>query len=132
MNAQHFTPAAVHKQLSTVKGSGPDVLHPFMLQILADFLAELINALYNKSLMSAEVPQNCRKAIICPIFEKEDPENKTNYRPVSKTSVLCKIFEKLLKQALHTRSKSTASFLRRLPALVVSPKVQSLAHYFFC
>ncbi len=32
----------------------------------------------------------------------------------------------------HTRSKSTASFLRRLPVIVASPKVQLLAHYFFC
>ncbi len=32
----------------------------------------------------------------------------------------------------HTRSKSTASFLRRLPVIVASPKVQALAHYFVC
>ncbi len=32
----------------------------------------------------------------------------------------------------HTKSKSTVFFLRRLPVLVASPKVQSLVHYFFC
>ncbi len=103
MNAPRFTSAAVHKELSalyTAKGSGPDDLHPFMLQFLADFLAEPITALYNKSLQSGEVPQDCRKAIICPIFKKGDPEDAANYRPVSLTSVLCKIFEKLLKKAL--------------------------------
>ncbi len=31
----------------------------------------------------------------------------------------------------HTRSKSTAYFLRRLPVLVAFPKFQSFAHYFF-
>ncbi len=48
MNAPHFTPAAVHKELSTLdiaKGSDLDDLHPFMLQILADFLAEPITVL---------------------------------------------------------------------------------------
>ncbi len=43
MNAPRFTSAAVHKELSTLetaKGSGTDDLHPFMLQILADFLVE--------------------------------------------------------------------------------------------
>ncbi len=53
MNAPHFTPAAVQKELHTLdaaKGSGPDNLHPFMLRILADFLAEPITTLYNKSL----------------------------------------------------------------------------------
>ncbi len=53
MNAPRFTSAAVHKELSTLdtaRGSGPNDLHPFMLHILADFLAEPITALYNKSL----------------------------------------------------------------------------------
>ncbi len=41
-----------------------------------------------------------RRAIICPIFKKGDPEDATNYRPVSFTPVWCKIFEKMLKKAL--------------------------------
>ncbi len=96
MNAPRFTSAAVHKDLSTLdtdKGSGPDDLHPFMLQALADFLAEPINALYNKSLQCGEVPQDRRKAIICPIFKKGDLEDAANYCPV-----VCKILEKLLKR----------------------------------
>ncbi len=59
MNAPRFTPAAVHKELftlDTAKGSGPDDLHPFMLQILTDFLAEPITALYNTTLQAGEVP----------------------------------------------------------------------------
>ncbi len=76
MNAPCFTSsAAVHKVLSsldTAKGSCPDDLHPSMLQFLADFLAEPITALYNKSLQSGEIPQDWRKAIICPIFKKGD------------------------------------------------------------
>ncbi len=67
MNAPRFTSAAVHKEVSsldTAKGSGPDDLHPFMLQILADFLAEPITALYNISLQSGEVPQDWRMVFI--------------------------------------------------------------------
>ncbi len=80
-------PHASHQQqgfptLDTAKGSGPDDLHSFMLQILADFLVEPITALYNKSLQSGEVPQDWRKAIIRPIFKKADPEDVPNYRPV--------------------------------------------------
>ncbi len=65
-----------------------------MLQILADF-----TTLYNKSLQSGEAHQDLCKAIICPIFKKEDPEDAANYHPVSLTSVLCKVFEKLFKKA---------------------------------
>ncbi len=81
MNAPRFTSAAVHKELSTfdtAKGSGPDVLHLFMLQTLADFLADRINALYNTTPQNGEVLQDWRKAIICPIFKKGDPEDAAN------------------------------------------------------
>ncbi len=60
MNASRFTSAAVHKELSplgTAKGYGPDDFHSFMLQILADVLAEPITALYNKFLQSGESPR---------------------------------------------------------------------------
>ncbi len=127
MNAPRFTSAAVHKELSTLdtaKGSGPDDLHPFMLQILPDFLAEPIAALYNKSLQSGEAPQDWPNAIICPIFKKGDPGDAANYRPVSLTSVLCKIFAKLLKKAVllfltETRSLSPSQhgFLPRRSCL---------------
>ncbi len=103
MNAPGFTSAAVHKELSTLdtaKSSGPGGFHPLTFQVLADFLAEPITALANKSLQSGEVPQDWRQAIICPIFKKVDPEDAVNYRPVSITSVLCKILQKLLNKAL--------------------------------
>ncbi len=132
MNAPRLTSAAVHKKLSTLdaaKCSGPDDVHLFMLQILPDFLAEPITTLYSKSLQSGEVPQDWRKAINCPIVKKGDPEDAANYRPVSLTSVLCKIFELLLKKALllfltETRSLSLSQhgfFPRRscLPYLIL-------------
>ncbi len=73
INVPHLTPAVVHTELSTfymVEASGPDDLHPFMLPILADFLAEPFSVLNNKSLQSGEVPQDWRKAIVCPVFKK--------------------------------------------------------------
>ncbi len=100
-------PHASHQQqytgglstLDTAKGFGHVDLHSFMMQILADILAEPITAPYNKSLQSGEVSQDWRTAIISPIFKKGDPEDAAHC-PVSLTSVLCKIFDKLLKKAL--------------------------------
>ncbi len=45
MKAPHFTPAAMHKELSTLSTAmsrGPHQFHSFMLQFLADFLEEAI------------------------------------------------------------------------------------------
>ncbi len=46
-----------------------------MLQILADVLARLITALFNKSFQSGEVTQDWRNKIIYPVFKAEDPED---------------------------------------------------------
>ncbi len=50
---------------------------------LANFLAGPITTPFNKSLQSGEVPQDWRKAIICPIFKKGDTEDAAKYRSVS-------------------------------------------------
>ncbi len=48
---------------------------------LADFLAEPIAVIQNKSLKSLFI-QDCLKAIVGPIFKKTwDPEDAANYRP---------------------------------------------------
>ncbi len=99
-----------------------------MLQILADFLAEPIIALFYKSLQSGEIPQGWYKAILCPIFIKGDPEDAANYHLVIETSVLWKIFENCSKAFLlflaETRSVSPSQhgFLSRrscLPNLLI-------------
>ncbi len=94
MKAPRFLSAAVHKELS------------------------------NKSLQSGEVPQDWRQAIICPIFNKGDPKDADNYRPMSLTSALCKIFKILLKKALllflteiRSLSQSHHGFLPRRSCL---------------
>ncbi len=95
-----------------------------MLQILADFFAEPSTALYNKSLQSGEAPQDRRKAIIYLIFKCGDPEDAANYRPVSLTSVLCKIFETLLKKAFLLFLTETLSFFTE-PTWTIFPHDQA-------
>ncbi len=85
MYGPHFTQAALHKELytlDTAKGRGPDHFNPFLFPILADFLAEPISALFDKSLQSEEVLQEWRKAIMCPIFKRRDLEDATNYHRI--------------------------------------------------
>ncbi len=55
------------------------------------------------------VPTDWRLAIICPIHKKGDPEDVSNYRPVSLTSLICQIFERILKRALFSFLSDTRS-----------------------
>ncbi len=53
------------------------------------FLTEPLSKLFVNSLTTAVVPTDWRLAIICPIHKKGDPEDDSNYRPVSLTSIIC-------------------------------------------
>ncbi len=113
MPVPQFSIPVVHRELSPLdisKGAGPDDIHPQMVRWLADFLAEPLSKLFANSLTTAVVPADWRLAIICPIHKKGDPEDVSNYRPVSLTSIICKTFERILKRAL-------LSFLNVTPSI---------------
>ncbi len=76
---------------------GKHVYHPAVLKAIATLVAQPLTDLFNLSLVSAEVPDDWRSAIVCPIFKKGDREDPGNYRPVSVTSIVCKLMETALK-----------------------------------
>ncbi|CAM4553252.1 unnamed protein product [Caretta caretta] len=84
------------KQLNGTKSRGPDDLHPRILKELAPEIASQLARIFNESVNSGVVPYDWRIANIVPIFKKG--EKTGNYRPVSLTSVVCKVLEKKLKE----------------------------------
>ena len=57
---------------------------------IAKTLTQLINISYRKSIF----PNCMKKGIVRPIFKKEDPEDPSNYRPLTILSTLSKVFER--------------------------------------
>ena len=60
-----------------------------------EIFKDLANCI-NKSIKKKEFPIELKAADITPIFKKEDPLNKKNYRPVSILPTISKIFERIL------------------------------------
>ncbi|KAG6935017.1 hypothetical protein G0U57_015760, partial [Chelydra serpentina] len=86
------------EQLNESKSGGPDNLHPRILKELAHEIASPLAKIFNESLNSGVVPFDWRIANIVPIFKKGKKSDPGNYRPVSLTSVVCKVLEKILKE----------------------------------
>ena len=55
-----------------------------------------INLISQKSLETSQLPEDCRVATICPIYKKGDRLCPKHYRPVSLTSVVCKVLEHIV------------------------------------
>jgi hypothetical protein len=98
-----FTREAVLQKLGDLRAdsaAGPDRIFPRILKELRYELAGPLCTLFTKSMNTGVVPQDWKSAIVTPIFKKGAKADPGNYRPVSLTSVPCKIMESIIKDAL--------------------------------
>ncbi len=91
-----------HMMLLPPKTStGPDGIPQLLLKNLAQQLAHPLGCLFRLCIASGRVPQQWKVATVVPIFKSGDPFNPSNYRPVSLTSSVSRLFECLLKEAIE-------------------------------
>ena len=95
-------PSEVRNALSRLdvsKSMGPDGIHPKVLVSLAensDFVKSLTD-LYNACIKEGKIPKVWKVADVTPIHKKGSKADAANYRPISLTSILCKIYEKFVR-----------------------------------
>ena len=81
------------KDLNPHRAAGPDQLKPIVLQRLRDVISPVLQVIYQKSLDTGRVPNDWNTAYVCPLFKKGGTSLASNYRPISLTSILCKVLE---------------------------------------
>ena len=108
-----ITPKAIEdrlKQLDTSKATGPDGIPSKVLKELANELAEPLSILFNKSVNEGSLPDDWKQAHVTAIFKKGSKSEPGNYRPVSLTSIVCKVFESLIRDAIVSHMKDNNLF----------------------
>jgi len=118
-----ITTEKVKKKIASLRNNsapGPDGISPKILKNTTDQIAPVLAMIYRKSLARSEVPEEWRQANICPIYKKGSKAKAGNYRPVSLTSVCCKMMESLLRDDIvqhlrdnHLISDSQHGFVNR-------------------
>jgi len=68
-----------------------------MLLELAELISVTVAELFNKSLKSGDVPQDWKMSNVTGVYKKGKNSSPSNYRPVSLTVNLCKIFESVMR-----------------------------------
>jgi len=84
------------QELNTSKAAGPDAVANKALKMAADNIAPILTVIFQQSLDSGELPADWKKANITPLYKKGSRADPANYRPVSLTSVSCKMLEHII------------------------------------
>ena len=95
--------AGVDKMLSELddhKASGPDDIGPVILKNLRPFISPTLQHIFQRSLEEGCVPEDWLHANVTPIYKKGCRSDPANYRPISLTSVCCKLLEHVIVSGL--------------------------------
>ena len=99
MAAIDVTVPGVEKLLSDLnvqKAPGPDGLIPKVLKECASSIAPILTIIYRKSISTGQLPDDWLTANVTPLFKKGNRSDPSNYRPVSLTSIPCKLLEHII------------------------------------
>ena len=67
--------------------------------------ANSLQQLFNQALTTREFPSNLKNADATPVFKKNNPLCKENYRPISVLPIISKVFEKLMQNQINLHIK---------------------------
>ena len=85
------------KELDERKATGQDVVSGYILKERRQEMTEPIHHIIECSIQTGS-PQRMKRDDIMPIYKNGNKEEPLNYRPVSLTSRICKICEKIIKK----------------------------------
>ena len=100
-----ITPEIVKEKLANLnpnKSPGHDKWHPHFLRQLSEAICVPLAILFNKSLKEG-AHESWRKAVVTAIYKTGKKTDPGNYRPVSLTSVISKIMESNVRNAIVNR-----------------------------
>ena len=76
-------------------------MYPRLLQEAREEIAEPLAMIFASSMETGDVPEDWRIVDVVPIFKKGNRDSPRNYRPVSLTSVVGKLMEKILRDRIY-------------------------------
>lgn len=91
---------ALLRNLDDSKAIGPDGVSPRVLKQCVNPISLYLYLIFEKSLSTGQLPQDWKVANVVPIHKGGPKKDVTNYRPISLTSISCKIIEHVIYKAL--------------------------------
>ena len=84
-------------QLNVSKACGPDLIPPLLLKRATEHICVPLSKLFNQSMSSGKLLQDWVTANVVPIHKRSDKRLPSNYRPISLTSIIVKVMERIVR-----------------------------------
>ncbi|MGB1915940.1 MAG: RNA-directed DNA polymerase, partial [Paracoccaceae bacterium] len=96
-------------ELNPNKATGPDGVSSRFLKEFANQIAPGLTLVMQASLHQSQIPQDWKHALVAPVFKpgKNDKSKAENYRPISLSSVSCKVMEHIIHSSIISHLDST-------------------------
>ena len=82
------------------KSSLTSCIHPRILRELPQEMAIPVHIIFQCSLKQGQIPDCWKEGAVSPLFKNGDRHDKKNYRPVTITSILCRVLEKIMRKRI--------------------------------
>ena len=105
-NQVHFSVLDVKnilKNLDPNKAPGPDQIHGKILKNCAAALCLPLTLLFQSSFYTCNIPNDWKTANVVPVYKKGSKNSVQNYWPISLTSLIMKVYEKVIATELLNR-----------------------------
>ena len=87
-------------KLDSYESAGTDGIHPLILKQYAASFSGIVARIFKNSYITSIVPLKWKSANITRVFKKGSKCDPANYRPISLTSIPCKMMERILRDAI--------------------------------
>ena len=103
----------VCKDLESSSSPGPDGIPSRILKECAEVLVKPLGLMWRDSLRLRKVPEYYKMGHVVPLYKKGDKSSTKNYRPVTLTSHVIKLFERIVRAHMVDHFEKNGIFSKR-------------------
>ena len=99
--ANHTEVSSLLTKWSKSKATGLNEIPARLIKECSDQIASSLCNIFNRSIASGIFPEEWKCSKVIPLFKKEERSDLNNYRPISVTPIVAKVFERMIYNQLH-------------------------------